>query len=341
MDSLVSIIVPVYNVEKYLKECVNSLLKQTYSNIEIILVDDESTDKSGKLCDYFATKYNKIRAFHKKNSGLGLTRNYGEQRAHGKYVMFVDSDDYVDQNMVLYLMKYLYNNQKSIKIDTVIGGFTKVDNNHSTLFESKYSLKNYIGSDVKNKLLPRMLGSLPNKHDSIEPSVCNRLFLKDIIINNNLKFVSERKLISEDIVWDTDYFNFSQHVIVTPSVLYYYRYNNNSLTTRYMKNRFDNCVYFYKYMLDKTKKLKILDLSKNRLKKQFFINLRECFSQEKNNNFFIAYTNIKNMCTNSNVQKIIRSYPINQLGLKQKSFVNLIKYRQGLILTILAKGNVI
>ncbi|MDY2639947.1 MAG: glycosyltransferase family A protein, partial [Ligilactobacillus salivarius] len=94
MLPLVSIIVPVYNVEKYLIECLNSLVNQTYSNIEILLIDDGSKDSSGEICDDFAAKYKNVYSYHKKNSGLGLTRNYGMSLIKGEYVTFVDSDDY-------------------------------------------------------------------------------------------------------------------------------------------------------------------------------------------------------------------------------------------------------
>lgn len=341
MKPLISIIVPVYNVDQYLKQCIDSLISQTYKNIEIILVDDGSTDKSGYICDDYSNKHTNVISFHKKNSGLGLTRNFGLQKASGQYVMFVDSDDYVNKNMVSYLIKYLNKYSSTIKVDTVIGGFSKVSDDGAILFESQYQFENYLNENIKSKLLPRMLGSQPSKHDSIEPSVCNRLFSKEIIDKNSLTFVSERKLISEDIVWDVDYFKYSKHAVVTPSTLYYYRYNPNSLTTTYKKDRFKKCLYFYKYMISKTKKEKIYFLSKNRLKKQFFINLRECISQEKINNFCIARANIKSICSNLDVQQIINDYPINKLGFKQRFFIKMIKRKCSILLTVLSKNHVI
>ena len=91
---MVSVIVPVYQAEKYLKYCVESLEKQTYQNIEIILIDDGSTDKSGNLCDQYAKNNSKIQVIHKKNSGVSAARNSGIQASKGKYILFVDSDDY-------------------------------------------------------------------------------------------------------------------------------------------------------------------------------------------------------------------------------------------------------
>lgn len=95
MSEKISVIIPVYNVEKYLSACVNSVINQTYNNLEIILVDDGSTDNSGKICDEYALKDERIKVFHKSNGGLSSARNYGLDRKSGEYVFFVDSDDFI------------------------------------------------------------------------------------------------------------------------------------------------------------------------------------------------------------------------------------------------------
>ena len=103
----VTVIVPVYNVEKYLKKCVDSILCQTLSDIEIILVDDGSTDDSGKICDAYSKKDDRIKVYHKENGGLSSARNYGIEKAKGKYLGFIDSDDYIDPDMYELLMDNL------------------------------------------------------------------------------------------------------------------------------------------------------------------------------------------------------------------------------------------
>lgn len=104
-DAVVSIIVPVYNVEKYVKECVDSIINQTYKNIEIILVDDGSTDSSGKICDDFAKIDERVKTIHKKNGGLSDARNEGVKYARGKYVSFIDGDDYISPYFIEILIK--------------------------------------------------------------------------------------------------------------------------------------------------------------------------------------------------------------------------------------------
>ena len=97
---LVSVIVPVYNTLKYLDRCVSSIVNQTYSNLEILLIDDGSTDGSSQLCDDLANKDDRIKAFHKENAGAGNARNFGIDKANGEFAYFVDSDDYIDATLI-------------------------------------------------------------------------------------------------------------------------------------------------------------------------------------------------------------------------------------------------
>ncbi len=107
MNNLISVIVPVYNVEKYLDKCINSIVNQTYKNLEIILVDDGSTDNSGKMCDDFAKQDSRIRVFHKENGGQCTARNLALDNAEGDYIAFVDSDDFISENMLELLLSDL------------------------------------------------------------------------------------------------------------------------------------------------------------------------------------------------------------------------------------------
>lgn len=112
----VSVIVPVYNVEKYLPKCIDSIMKQSYSKLDIILVDDGSTDASGAICDSYATKDSRITVLHKRNGGLSDARNHGLDKATGEYVLFVDSDDYIHPQMVAILMEALEKNAADIAV---------------------------------------------------------------------------------------------------------------------------------------------------------------------------------------------------------------------------------
>ena len=120
---LISVIVPVYNVEKYLNRCIHSILKQTYKNFELILVNDGSTDNCGKICDEYSKKDNRIKVIHKDNGGLSDARNTGIESASGEYIMFVDSDDYISSKMVEILYKSIIENES----DMALCNFTYVN----------------------------------------------------------------------------------------------------------------------------------------------------------------------------------------------------------------------
>ena len=118
-EELISIIVPVYNVEAYIHQCIKSIIEQSYKNLEIILVDDGSKDKSGKICDDYARKDKRIKVIHKKNGGLSDSRNAGITVATGKYIAFVDSDDWIEKNMY----EKMYNECEKFGADICICGF--------------------------------------------------------------------------------------------------------------------------------------------------------------------------------------------------------------------------
>lgn len=121
-NALISIVVPIYNVEKYLQQCIKSLVSQTYRNLEIILVDDGSPDHCPEMCDEWEKKDMRIRAFHKKNGGLSDARNYGVKQARSEYVVFVDSDDYVTEDCISYLVHL----KQKYHTDISIGGTVAV-----------------------------------------------------------------------------------------------------------------------------------------------------------------------------------------------------------------------
>lgn len=136
-EAKVSIIVPVYNVEEYLKRCIQSIMQQTYSNLEILLIDDGSTDHSGAMCNEYANRDKRIRVIHKENGGLSDARNTGIEASTGEYLLFIDSDDYVDIHLVQSLLERLYYDNT----DMVVCGIEKVDVEEHIITEPAWTLK--------------------------------------------------------------------------------------------------------------------------------------------------------------------------------------------------------
>lgn len=258
MDKI-SVIVPVYNVERYIRRCVDSIINQTYRNLQIILVDDGSNDSSGQICDDYASRDPRIEVIHKKNAGLGFARNSGLGIATGKYVTFVDSDDYIADSMIEHLYQCLIINNA----DTCIGGSTRVLKDGSQIKTHQQSKTNYISDEIKNELLVRMLGSQGN--DYIEMSVWKVLFSKDIIDKYHIMFPSERVFISEDIIFDLDYYPQCHKVTMCDDNGYYYCDNEGSLTNKYNPERFEKQVILFEELVKKTKKLGIYSIAEQRL----------------------------------------------------------------------------
>lgn len=154
-NGLISVIVPVYNVEKYIARCLESILRQTYENLEIIVVDDGATDESGKICEQFAAKDNRIKVIHKTNGGLSDARNVGMQYAEGDYITFVDSDDYLDENFAARLYGICVKEHVEIAIcrymrtardfargeqNSTVETFTNVQALEQMLYQKKYNM---------------------------------------------------------------------------------------------------------------------------------------------------------------------------------------------------------
>ena len=223
-NELISIIVPIYNVQKYLDRCMKTLLNQTYRNIEIILVDDESPDECPKMCEEYTKIDQRVKVIHKKNGGLGFARNSGLEIAQGKYIIFVDSDDYVTENMC----HLLYEAAKKYEADVVYGGIFYADG--EKIKESKVVTKERVwkGKQEVKDLLLDFIATEPNeKKDTImEVSVWKALFRKKVFDEYDISFVSERQFISEDVIFDIDYLSKCNCVVAIPEPVYFYCVNH-------------------------------------------------------------------------------------------------------------------
>lgn len=282
----VSIIIPVYNVEKYLLRCLESVKNQKFINIEVILVDDGSTDKSGNICDEFCKSNDRFSVIHKKNAGLGYARNTGLDYASGKYVLFIDSDDYIEANMIENMMQDI----KEANADTCIGGFKRIYDKTTIVQQNRFAGCTFENEEIKNEVLVRMLGVDKIKNDFIEMSVWKVLFSLDIIRHNNIRFPSEREFISEDIIFDLEYYMYSNKLVMSHDTGYCYCDNDGSLTTKYRPERFDMQKKMYLTLCDLTKKKGIYDLAANRLRNTFVAVTRYCIKLESkfNNNCFCS-----------------------------------------------------
>lgn len=255
-EKLVSVIVPVYRVEQYIDECIHSIISQTYKNLEIILVDDGSPDNCSNICDTYAAKYENIRVIHQKNGGLSKARLAGFEIAAGEYILFVDSDDYIHNEMVEKLVYAL----ESKNAQMSLCAYFTVMGEQTTSFLLPYRNDLLAGKDaIERKYILPLLGN-SNSEVNIPGFLCIRL-LKRNLINTNF-FVSERQFFLEDHIFDLLYADNIERIAIVNVPLYYYRVNRTSLSNCYRKQKWKmycNLIQFYKEYV-RTRKIKEYEL---------------------------------------------------------------------------------
>jgi len=223
---LITVIVPVYNVEKYLSKCIDSILNQTYTNLEIILVDDGSQDDCGQICDEYARKDNRIKVIHKENSGVSQARNIGIDNANGEFIAFVDADDYIEREM-LYTLK---NNIKNVDLSSC--GSQKVLGNNII---EQFKLEKDVIIDNKEFMQSMFYG---RKHKyKYQGLLVDKLYKSDIIRNNNIRFQEEIKY-NEDRLFVFQYINKCDEGVYISSYMgyNYFQRDNSAMHQKEYKN---------------------------------------------------------------------------------------------------------
>lgn len=245
MQLLISVIVPVYNSEKYLGRCVDSIRSQTYSNLEIILIDDGSLDNCPMICDSFAEKDKRVKVFHKENGGASSARNVGIEKASGDYICFVDSDDILCENSILDLCNAIENNkcQYAAGICGILGS---------------NKVKNYIDSEkiIDYKENPEDLLIYITSNGSYSPYA--KIYDANIIKKYNIKY-DERLKCSEDALFIRQYLSYCSRIVLIPQIVYLYNTkNDSSLSKKYYP---DFCFYFTQKMCALEKLTNNLEIS--------------------------------------------------------------------------------
>lgn len=248
-DILFSVIIPIYNSEKYISKTIDSVLSQDYTRFELILIDDGSSDNSYNIINEYLKIDDRITYVKKTNSGASETRNYGLKYAKGSYIFFLDSDDLIAKNTLSTVAKNLYKKE----FDIIVFGFDNFDdNNHVTNTCYPALPKNeYFKDEIKKELIPRMI---VNFKDEIDCNVhFNRMMIikKSLIDNCNWKFLSERIFLSEDVVSLIELFYNCKSVKIINSILYHYRVNPNSLTHQYDETINIKCNNMLKKLLER------------------------------------------------------------------------------------------
>ncbi len=265
-----SIIIPVYNVEKYLDKCLSSVINQTLRDIEIILVNDQSPDNCPQMCDEYARRDSRIKVVHKKNGGLGFARNSGLEIASGEYVTFLDSDDFID----LYTYEHLYNLASNNALDALYYKFRRFTDEADAVPAEPIDKITLYKDDAVKELMLDIIASEPSaKADhKIQCSACTAMYRMAIIQEHNVRFHSERELISEDVIFNLDYLKYAKSAAYNNGEYYHYRINPASLTGTIRIDRMEKNLILYEYIKENIN----------------YWNLNRNLAEERNNRLFIG-----------------------------------------------------
>ena len=336
----VSVIVPVYNVEKYLDRCMQSLLGQTLKEIEIIMVDDESPDNCPALCDGYKLSYNndlhwpRIKVIHKKNGGLGFARNSGLEMATGEYVAFLDSDDFVNVN----IYERLYGKAKEKDVDVVYCNCNIYkDDKHFYPRKDVTDEVTFQGRNAVDDFLLDMVAPLPEYHHDVRymMSVWHAIYRRSIFMEHNVRFVSEREFVSEDIIFNIDCLPNVESICYLPDCLHYYVVNPNSLSHTYDDAKYQRMVNLSCAIRERLAKIySEEEYCLHYLRSVFFLLrntvIRMVLSGETNKK-------IKEILDEKVYQELLSNYPYQRMDLKHRIVFFLLKYRCVLLLWILFK----
>ena len=236
-NPLVSIVIPIYNVEKYLAECLDSVLEQTYTNIEVICVNDGSPDRSDVILQDYSIKDKRIKVIEIENQGLSGARNVGTYHCSGDYLMYLDSDDWVDADTIEIAVK----NAVTANADVVLWNYVKEYSNGSRpvdVFKVRMMCEGSSFIQLHQHLIGLTGKQLrnPAQCDSIS-TAWGKLYRTEIIKDNNIQFVDTKVIGTEDLLFNASYFNYCQSAVVLPNRFNHYRKQNSGTLARRYKPR--------------------------------------------------------------------------------------------------------
>lgn len=228
MHPKVSVIIPIYDVEKYLQRCIDSLFNQTLRDIEIILVDDGSPDNCGLICDENAQKDERIKVIHKKNGGVSEARNFGIDEARGEYLLFIDPDDWCEYTMI----EELFNSISAKLVDIAVCGYS-IDYTNNNFSIKKPLVKKIFKKDIAEAIYLLDIEGMLNV-------LWNKLYKRDIIKKHNLYFVNDFAP-GQDMLFNSEYFKYIQSISFISNELYHYmRQDEDTLVSIYNPRLYNN-----------------------------------------------------------------------------------------------------
>lgn len=337
----ISFIVPVYNASRTLEHCIKSLLTQTYDNFEIVLVDDGSVDGSSKICDDFAQKENRVVVFHQKNAGVSAARNKGLELACGKYVTFVDADDWIDSNVCetfvkacekqdydLFCFSAIYSSQKKDVLSLLLPGDVE-------LFSQKQ----------KEELLCKMMTPWApwysfNCNTRFAGSVWAKFYRAEVIKNSDIQFSLET-IVSEDVLFNVLSFDFFDKIGYSTKAFYHYRVQDDSAQNRYRPN---SMKYFgfvidqiQQWLEEKRKDLNVKDCANTLFVHYLFGALKEDYFHKNKPNKTFASSELNEVLSQEKYKSVLENVKSEYFTLSERILVRLLRHKMVRCIKLLMK----
>ncbi len=339
---LVSVIVPVYKVEKYLSRCVDSITGQTYGELEIILVDDGSPDACPHMCDGYAAADPRVKVIHKQNEGLGYARNTGLEAVRGEYVTFVDSDDWIGERHIENLVREMQDK----RADIVIGSHTVVtDGGERHAHPLRIEKKVYEGEALRRDILLSYVGADTGfLQDVVIDSSCwSNLYSSAVIMSNGIRFPSEKEAVAEDLFFNVSYLHHCNRAAVIEENGYFYFENTSSISRKYDTGRFERTLRFYDKLRALIVECSLAEAAGHRAERTFLLKIRAASRLVVISDMKRAdkLAELGRIIGDGTVQAVLASYPAQTLipafrllavCMKKKNTLGvyyLIKFREG------------
>lgn len=336
-DIKISVIIPMYNSKKYIERCINSIRNQTLKELEIIVVDDESTDGSHELCQALAAKDERVHLIRQQNAGPGLARNRGLKEAKGEYIAFVDSDDTIAPDMY----EAMYKAATEVQADACLCGFSQVEVDGTKIPNpNPLGGKCFADKEVITEVLLNILGSRPDAESDfvLGISVWKGIYSRKVINDNELLFKSERIYYSEDTMFNVDYFLRSQKVVMLKECFYEYQKNETSFTATYKTDMHDKNIRFFKEVDKNIKQLDCYPEARMRLQRLFLGFVRyylqrivELYPPKE------ARRLIKDICRDATVIEVMKEYPFKKNPWKQRLVHQMIAVKNSFFIWLFIK----
>lgn len=329
----ISVVIPVFNVEKYLSECVNSVLAQTFTDFEVLLVNDASTDGSLELARSFQKADSRVKVFDKPHGGLGDTRNYGVRHAAGKYLLFLDSDDWVDADM----FQNLYQAAEKCSAEIVVFNFIRENTQDGRHRECTLPV-NYpeFGDEIREKLIEKLIG--PDNDDGtwrhVEMLGCawRRMYLREWFVNSNILYGDEQKIMLEDLPASIKAHCLAKRVLLVGGTYYHYRYNPDSLSIRYRPRKIEMLSQCFLCVRDFLTQQNIYGKYKERhlawfLRYAAHSSLVNCFSPLNRVSFKQRYREVRGIVKNPTLREAAKSGYLKSGGKADKIILRILRTR--------------